>query len=406
MAIDSKVVITGMNIISSLGLSAAENWENMVQGKSGVKRITLFDPSGLETQIAAQVPDSFEEFAATKVKKRKSSQMTRVTRMCFVCAKDTIEQEAIDFEDFDKSRVAVILGVVNAGNSSIEGKEPSRNSILKGMNNAMSAWISMQYGLSGPSYTVATACSSSAYAIGLGYDLIKSGRADMVICGGADSTINPEEIAGFNQLFALSTHNDEPAKASKPFSEDRDGFVIGEGAGIMIIESEESAKKRKATIYGELAGYALTTEGYNIMAPKKDGEGMAETMEKAMTDSGVEKSEVDYISAHGTSTTLNDLYETMAIKKAFGNRASSIAVSSQKSMIGHTVGAAGVIEGIVAVLSIKNKLLTPTINLDQPDPDLDLDFVPNVSREAEIRVALSNSFAFGGHNATLVFRGY
>jgi len=406
MSKDNKVVITGMNIISSLGLNVAENWENMIQGKSGVKRITLFDPSGLETQIAAQVPDTFEEYAATKVKKRKSRQMTRVTRMCFVCATDAIEQEVIDFEGFDKSRVAVILGVVNSGNSSIEGKEPSRNSILKGMNNAMSAWISMQYGLSGPSYTVATACSSSAYAIGLSYDLIKSGRADMVICGGADSTINPEEIAGFNQLFALSTQNDEPAKASKPFSENRDGFVIGEGAGIMILESEESAKKRKATIYGELAGYALTTEGYNIMAPKKDGEGMAETMEKAIIDSGEEKSNVNYISAHGTSTTLNDLYETMAIKKVFGDRASSIAVSSQKSMIGHTVGAAGVIEGIVSVLSIKNNLLTPTINLDQPDPDLDLDYVPNQSRKADVSVALSNSFAFGGHNATLVFRKY
>ncbi len=395
-----------MNIISSLGMSLKENWENMVNGKSGVKRITLFDPSGLETQIAAQVPDSFEEYAAGKVKKRQSGQMTRVTRMCFVCAKDTIEYEAIDLEGFDKNRVAVILGVVNTGNSSVEDTPVSRNSILKGMNNAMSAWISMQYGLTGPSYTVATACSSSAYAIGLGYDLIKSGRADMVITGGADSIINPEEIAGFNQLFALSTVNDEPGKASKPFSEDRDGFVIGEGAGIMLLESEESAKKRKATIYGEVAGYALTTEGYNIMAPKKDGVGMAETMEKAIEDSGIKKSEVDYISAHGTSTMLNDLYETMAIKKVFGERASSIAVSSQKSMIGHTVGAAGVIEGIVSALSIKNNTLTPTINLEKPDPDLGLDYVPNVSRKAEIKIALSNSFAFGGHNATLVFRQY
>jgi 3-oxoacyl-[acyl-carrier-protein] synthase II len=406
MADKNKVVITGMNIISSLGLSLTENWENMLNGKSGVKRITLFDPSSLETQIAAQLPGAFEDYAAGKVKKRQSSQMTRVTRMCFVCAKDAVEQAEIDFESFDKSRIAVILGVVNTGNSSVEETPLSRNSILKGMNNAMPAWISMHYGLTGPSYTVATACSSSAYAIGLGYDMIKSGRADMVICGGADSTINPEEIAGFNQIFALSTQNGEPAKASKPFSEDRDGFVIGEGAGIMILESEASAKKRKATIYGELAGYALTSEGYNIMAPKKNGEGMAETMEKALQDSGIERSEVDYISAHGTSTMLNDLYETMAIKKVFGDRASSISVSSQKSMIGHTVGAAGAIEGIVSVLSIKNKLLTPTINLNKPDPELDLDFVPNQSREKNIRIALSNSFAFGGHNATLVFREY
>jgi len=406
MANSEKVVITGMNMITSLGLNLEENWENMLAGKSGVRKITLFDPSGLETQIAAQVPDAFEEYAATQLKKRQSRQMTRVTRMCFVSAKDAVEKEMIDFNDFDKSRVAVILGVVNTGNSSIEGNEISTNSILKGMNNSMSAWISMEYGLTGPSYTVATACSSSAYAISLGYDLIKSGRADMVITGGADSIINKEEIAGFNQLFALSTQNNEPEKASRPFSADRDGFVIGEGAGIMILESENSARKRNAAIYGEVAGYGLTTESYNIMAPKKDGEGMAETMEKALADSGVNKTEVDYISAHGTSTTLNDLYETKAIKKVFGDRSEKIAVSSQKSMIGHTVGAAGVIEGIVSVLSIQNNILTPTINLDKPDPDLDLDYVPNLRRKADIKIALSNSFAFGGHNATLVFRKY
>lgn len=403
---DNKVVVSGMNVISSLGLNLNENWENLIAGQSGVRRISRFGSSDLETQIAAQVPDSFDEHASQRVKKRQSGQMTRVTRMCFVCAKDAVETEKIDFEVFDKSRVAVILGVVNTGNSSVEKSDDSRNSILKGMNNAMAAWISMEYGLTGPSYTVATACSSSAYAIGLGYDLIKSGKADMVITGGADSIINPEEIAGFNQLFALSTQNDEPKKASKPFSEDRDGFVIGEGAGIMILESEMSAKKRNAIIYGELAGYALTTEGYNIMAPKKDGLGMAETMEKALINSGIEKSEVDYISAHGTSTMLNDLYETKAIKKVFGDGISKIAVSSQKSMIGHTVGAAGVIEGVVSVMSIKNNILTPTINYEKPDPELDLDYVPNKSRKAEVKVAISNSFAFGGHNATLVFRKY
>ncbi len=403
---ENKVVITGMNIISSLGLNLEENWKSIVQGKSGVGRITLFDPSGLETRIAAQVPDSFEEYATGKIKKRQSRQMTRVTRMCFVCAKDAVEQENIDFDQIDKSRVAVILGVLNTGNSSVEGTQISRDSILKGMNNAMPAWISLEYGLTGPAYTVATACSSSAYAIGLGYDLIKTGKADMVITGGADSIINPEEIAGFNLLYALSTQNDEPEKASKPFSNDRDGFVIGEGAGIMILESEKSAKARNAVIYGELAGYALTSEAYNIMAPRKDGEGMAETMEKALTVSGIDKTEVNYISAHGTGTMLNDLYETMAVKRVFGERAYKIPVSSQKSMIGHTVGAAGVIEGIVTALSIKNGLLTPTINLENPDPDLDLDFVANAGRKAELRVALSNSFAFGGHNATLVFRKY
>ena len=404
MAENERVVITGMNIISSLGLNLAENWKRLARGESGVRRISLFDPSGLETQIAAEVPGFFEEYAAGKIKKRQARQMTRLTRICYVCAKETVEQAAIDFENMDKSRVAVILGVLNSGNSSVEGTEIDRSSILKGMSNAMPAWISMEYGLTGPSFTVTTACSSSAYAISLGYDLIKSGKADMVIAGGADTTVNPEEIAGFNKLYALSTQNDKPEKASRPFSADRDGFVIGEGAGIMILESETSARNRKAVIYGELAGYGLTTESYNIMAPKKDGAGMAETMEKALADAGIDKSEVDYISAHGTGTTLNDLYETMAVKTVFGDRAYQIPVSSQKSMIGHTVGAAGAIEGIVTVLSMQNNFITPTINLDQPDPDLDLDYVPITGREAEINVALSNSFAFGGHNATLVFR--
>lgn len=391
-------------MISSLGLNADESWNNMVHGKSGVKRITAFNPLQLQTQIAANVPDSFEIHSQERIKKRQARQMTRVTRMAIVCVKDLISKENIDFEGFDKTRCAVILGVVNTGNSSLEREVNTKNNIIKSMNNAIPAWISMEYKLLGPSYTIATACASSAYAIAAGYDLIKIGKADLVIVGGADSIINPEEIEGFNALFALSTENDIPEKASKPFSKNRDGFVIGEGAGMMILESEASAKARQATIYSELAGYGLTTEAFNIMAPMADGEGMARTMETAILHAGIKKDEVDYISAHGTSTTLNDSYEVMAIKNVFGKHAQSIPVSSQKSMIGHTVGAAGVIEGIVTVQSILNETITPTINLDEPDPELDLDFVPNKARKQKINIALSNSFAFGGHNATLVFR--
>jgi 3-oxoacyl-[acyl-carrier-protein] synthase II len=401
---NNKVLITGLNVISSLGLNLQSNWENVLRGKSGIKRITLFDPSGLQTQIAAQVPDEFEEYAARKVRKRLARQMTRVTKMCYLCALDAVENSGINFENFDKSRCAVILGVVNTGNSSVEKDTDAKNRIIKGMNNAMSAWISIEYGLTGPNYTVATACSSSAYAIGLGYDLIKSGQADIVITGGADSIINPEEISGFNELFALSIENDPPEKASKPFSKNRDGFVIGEGAGIMILESEVSAKARHAQVYAEVAGYSFTNEAYSIMAPMKDGEGMAHTIELAIKNSGINKAEVDYINAHGTATTLNDKYETLAIKKVFGDRAYHIPVSSSKSMIGHTVGAAGVIEGAISVLSVLYNKLPPTINLDEPDPELDLDYVPNHSRDQNVRVALSNSFAFGGHNVTLVFR--
>ena len=402
----NRVLITGLNVISSLGLDLQSNWDNLLLGKSGVKRITLFDPSALQTQIAAQVPANFEEYAEGKIKKRLARQMTRVSRICFLCAQDAIAKSDINFENLDRSRVAVILGVVNTGNSSVEKDTDAKNRIIKSMNNAMSAWISIEYGLTGPSFTVSTACASSGYAIGLGYDMIKNGRADVVIAGGADSIINPEEISGFNELFALSVENNPPEKASKPFSKNRDGFVIGEGAGIMILESESSAKVRNARVYGELAGYAFTNEGYNIMAPKKDGEGMAQTMELAIKNSGIDKSEIGYINAHGTSTTLNDKFETMAIKSVFGDHAYQIPVSSNKSMIGHTVGAAGVIEGTFTVLSVLHGKLPPTINLDESDPELDLDYIPNVLREKSINAALSNSFAFGGHNVTLVFRKY
>lgn len=401
----NKVVITGMSVISSLGLDLQSNWDNLVAGKNGVKRITLFDPDGLQTQIAAQVPDEFEAYASGYIRKRNAEQMTRVTRMCYVCAADAVKHAGIDFETHDKSRCGVILGVVSTGNTSSEHGTTTKNRILKNMNNAMSAWISLEYKLRGPNFTVASACASSAYAIGLGYDLIRSGGADIVIAGGADSIINREEIEGFNEIYALSVNND-PETASRPFSRDRDGFVIGEGAGILVLESEESAKRRNAIIFGEIPGYAVTSEAYNIVAPMKEGEGIAQTISTALEHAGVKPEEVDYINAHGTSTILNDMYETMAIKKVFGHHANRVPVSSTKSMIGHTVGAAGAIESIVALMSIHTGIIPPTIHLDDPDPSLDLDYVPNKARKHTVNCAISNSFAFGGHNATLVFKKY
>jgi 3-oxoacyl-[acyl-carrier-protein] synthase II len=399
-----KVLVTGMNIISSLGFDLKTNWDNLVAGKSGVKKISLFDAADNITKIAAQVPPEFEDISRQYVKKRAGSQMTRVTRMCFVCSKMAIEQSGLNFDLLDKARCGVILGVVNAGNSSSEKETTPQNTIFKSMTNAMAAWISLEYQLEGPAFSVNTACASSAYAIGLACDMIRNGQADVMIVGGADSIVNKEEIAGFNSLYALSVNNEFPEKASRPFSLNRDGFVIGEGAGILVLESETFAKKRNAKIFGEVAGFALTSEAYNIMAPRMDGEGMAITMEKAIKDAGIHNDEVDYINAHGTSTELNDKYETMAIKKVFGDRAYQIPVSSSKSMIGHTIGAAGAIEGIITMLSIVHGILTPTINLDSPDPELDLDYVPNRSREKKINTAISNSFGFGGHNATLVFK--
>jgi 3-oxoacyl-[acyl-carrier-protein] synthase II len=401
-----RVVITGMNIISSLGIDLKTNWEKLVAGISGVKYITLFNASDNTTRIAAEVPPEFEEYSKAFIKKRAASQMTRVTRMCLVATKDAITASGVNFNEMDKTRCAIILGVVNTGNSSSEKDTTPQNTIFKSMTNSMPAWISMEYELMGPNFAINTACASSAYAIGLGYDMIRNGQADLVIAGGADSIINFEEINGFNSLYALSIANDPPEKASKPFSKNRDGFVIGEGAGVLILESEESAIKRKAHIHAEIAGYAFSSEGYNIMAPMKDGEGMAFTIEKAISSSGISKDEVDYINAHGTSTDLNDRYETLAIKKVFGERAYQIPISSSKSMIGHTIGAAGAIESVITIMSIENGIITPTINLDEPDPELDLDYVPNVARKKDIHVALSNSFGFGGHNATLVFRKY
>lgn len=395
-----KVVVTGCNIISSLGLDLKTNWENLLKGRSGVRKISIFDSSTLSTQIAAEFPEDFDNFVEEKIRKRTSSQMMRATKAGYVAASDLIDSLG-SFDSLDKTRCAVVLGVVSTGKLDNEPK----NRIIKGMNNAMSAWIAMKYKFEGANYTIATACSSSAYAIANGYELIKSGAADLVVVGGADSTINPEEIAGFNELFALSTNNREPEKASRPFSLNRDGFVIGEGAGILILESEEGAKKGGREILAEVAGYALTTECYNIMAPMEDGVGMARTMELALKNSKVSVEEVDYINAHGTSTLLNDKFETLAIKKVFKDRAYKLAVSSTKSMIGHTIGASGAIEAIVTVLSIKNKIVHPTINYTR-DPELDLDYVPDRARNMDIRVALSNSFAFGGHNATLVFRKY
>jgi len=399
-----RVVVTGMDMITSLGLDLETSWKNLTEGKSGVKKISLFDASENETRIAAEIPPEFEELWPNFIKKRSADQMTRITKACFVAAKKAVNMSGLDFETMDKNRCAVILGVVTTANTSSEKGTTHQNLILKSMNNAMSAWISLEYKLLGPNFTVACACASSAYAIGIGYDMIRSGVADVVIVGGADSIINKEEIEGFNGIFALSTENDVPEKASKPFSKNRDGFVIGEGAGVLLLESLSHAKARNANILAELAGYAVSSEAYNIMAPMKDGEGIAHTIDLALKNSGLQPSDIDYINAHGTSTNLNDKYETLAIKKVFGDIAYKIPVSSSKSMIGHTIGAAGAIELVITIQSMLQGIITPTINLDEPDPELDLDYTPNVARKKEINCAMSNSFAFGGHNAVLVIK--
>jgi len=403
---ENKTVITGMGMINALGNTMEESFKKMLEGVSGVKKITLFDPSELETKIAAQVDDSFLEKAKELIKKRERGKMTRLTQMALVAADEAVKDSGIDFESCDKSRVAVIMGIVTTAYSDVEKEQSESNSIVKSMPNAPSAWISIRYGLKGPNFNVSTACASSAYAIALGQQLIHSGFADVVIAGGADSHIQKEYIKGFNQIMTLSVKNEDPETACCPFSRNRDGFVMGEGAGIMILESEVHAKKRNARIYAEAGGCAITSDAGDITAPQADGVMMAKTMEIAMEQAGVKPEDIDYINAHGTSTYLNDKYETMAIKSCFGLHAKNLYVSSTKSMIGHTVGASGVIEGIVTVLTMNRGVITPTINYKDPDPELDLNYVPNLPVKKEVKMAISNSFGFGGHNASILYKTY
>ncbi len=394
-----------MGLITSLGLDLKTSWDGLVAGRSGAKKITLFDASNHQTKFACELPADFDDYAKNHCKKYLAKQMTRSTKMCYVCAKQAVAAAGIDFANFDKSRCGVIFGTTGTGHSSQDILNDTKHLIIKTMSNAMAAWVSIEYNLEGPSYTIATACASASNAIASGYDLIKAGKCDLVIAGAGCSGVNADEIKGFNDLFALSTRNEEPEKASRPFSKGRDGFVMGEGAGILILEPEESARARGAEIHAELLGYSLSSEAYNIMSPQKDGIGMAKTMEAALRECRINKEDVDYINAHGTSTSLNDRYETLAIKKVFGDLAYKIPISSVKSMIGHTISAGGGVEAVITVMSLKNNMITPTINYD-PDPELDLDYVPNTARQKGLRLALSNSFAFGGHNACLVLKKY
>jgi len=402
MPMQRRVVVTALNMVTALGVDLEASWNGLIAGKSGIGKITLFDSSNHETRIAGEVPGDFDDYARRHCSRRLANQMGRAVKMGYVCTKEAVVRSGIDFDAFDRSRCAVIFGAADTGHSSIHD---SKYWIIKTMPHGASAWISQEYQLEGPNFTISAACASSAYAIAYGYDLIAGNKADLVIAGGASSIINPEHLGGFNEVGALSVANDPPEKASRPFSVDRAGFVIGEGAGVLVLESEESATARGATISAEVAGYALTSEAYNIMAPRPGGVGMAKTMRMALTNAGIAREQVDYINAHGSSTPLGDKYETVAIKEVFGARAYDIPVSSVKSMIGHTAGACGAIEAAVTVMSIRHSVLTPTINYT-PDPELDLDYVPNDARKCDVNIALSNAFAFGGCNATLVLRNY
>lgn len=396
-----RTVVTGVGLLSPVGLTTDESFENLYQGVSGARVIDLFDASSHGTHFACQLPVGFAGLEKKYASRRFGRQTVRHTRIGFIAVKQMLEKYPIAVETLNKRKLAVSLGVSGAG---VDGDKNDQWEIVKSMVNALPAWVSIELGFEGPSFAVATACASSADAIAHAWRLIQTGEADLVITGGADAPITDRVLSGFGHLMALSSRNDAPTRASRPFDAGRDGFVLGEGAGVLILESEAHAQARGATILAELRGFAASSEANNIMAPKEGGEGMAVTMRDAIAHAGLTPDDIDYVSAHGTSTQHNDLSEGLAMTRVFGERYRQVPISSQKSMIGHSIGAAGGMEAVVSVLSLLHQRLTPTLNQESLDPRLEgLDTVPNVGREASVRHLLSNSFAFGGHNCTLVF---
>ncbi|MFH1783916.1 MAG: beta-ketoacyl-ACP synthase II [bacterium] len=409
----TRVVITGLGIISPIGIGKDAFWASCVAGKSGVGKLTFFDASQYACQIDAEVKDfNPEDF----IEKKKIRRMDRFAQFGFAAAKLAVEDSKIDFGKDDPYRAGIIIGSGIGGLSTLERehtsliqKGPGRISpflIPMMISNIAAGEVAIHYGLRGVNYSVTSACATSAHAIGDALRMIQYGSADVILAGGSDASITPIGFGGFCAIKSLSTRNDEPQKASRPFDKDRDGFVMGEGAGVMVLESMEHALKRGATIYAELAGYGATDDAYHITAPSPDGQSAAKAMEIAMQDACVKPQEVDYINAHGTSTILNDKTETLAIKNVLGEHAKKVSISSTKSMTGHLLGAAGVVELSACVMSIESGVIAPTINYETPDPECDLDYVPNKAREKQVNVAMSNSFGFGGHNAVVVVKKY
>jgi 3-oxoacyl-[acyl-carrier-protein] synthase II len=416
-----ETVITGIGMVSALGLGRRENWENLCAGRSGVGPVLGFDTSTLPVRIASQVPGAFEDYMAAHFPRSVMKRTARFSQLCLAAARMAIEDGGLDLEREDRTRIGVVVGNQGYGIKLIDeeiaraaarggGTSPSQwwqldldpMAVLKIMGNCCVAQVSIQFGLTGPTMTVGMACASGAAAMCIADDLLQLGRADVVVVGGTEALVSPFPLLGFGKLTALSARNTEPERASRPFDRERDGFVLGEGAGMMLLETAAHARRRRADVYARLLGHAMTSEAFNLTAPAHDGAGMARTMSEAMRHAGVAPDEVYYVSAHGTSTQLNDFCETHGIRRAFGEHARRLWVSSQKSMLGHTISASGAIETAVTALTLKEGVVTPTINYEHPDPGCDLDYVPNAARERRGRVALSNSFGFGGHNVSLV----
>lgn len=408
-----RVVITGLGAISPVGNTAAEFWQALLAGKSGIGPITRFDAAEYDAKIAGEVKD-FEPTAF--IDKKEARRMDRFTQFAIAAAKMALDDSGIDLAQADKSRIGSFVGSGIGGMDTLH--DQYKNLFEKGPNrvspffipmmiaNMAAGQVSIAFGLQGPSSCVVTACATGTNCIGDAMKVIQRGDADVMVAGGTEAAISPAGMAGFCAMKALSTRNDEPEKASRPFEKDRDGFVMGEGAGIVVLESLEHALARGARIYAELAGYGTNADAYHVTAPAPEGAQAARCMELAIKDAGLQITDIDYINAHGTSTPLNDKNETLGIKRLFGDHAKNLAVSSIKSMTGHLLGAAGGIECVATALTVLNDMMPPTINYDNPDPDLDLDYVPNQARAKVVKVALSNSFGFGGHNATLLVKKF
>ncbi len=402
-------MITGLGVISSIGLGKNAFWESLRQGHSGVSRIEAFDPSEFTTQFAGEIKNfNPGDFIDAKRLRR----MDRTSQFAVACAKMAVQDAGIDLHCNGRDKTGVIIGTAMAGHGYI--LEQHRTLMQKGpmkinpftalasFPDACASNVSIELGVTGPSFSIATACSSASDAGGYAFEAIRSGTVDFLIMGGAEASIYPGILAAFCVARALSTRNEEPQKASRPFSRDRDGFVLGEGAGMLVLEEYEHAKKRGAHIYAEILGHGMTCDAYHMTAPDPEGKEAVRAMQMAMRNAGVTAEEIDYINAHGTSTVLNDKTETMILKKVFGSKASGIPISSTKSMIGHLIGAAGSVELIATILAMENAEVPPTINYTVPDPECDLDYVPNKARKMPIKIAMKNSFGFGGKNSILI----
>jgi 3-oxoacyl-[acyl-carrier-protein] synthase II len=408
-----RVVITGLGVLSPVGIGKEAYWQALLRGQSGIDRLTRFDSSSYDSKIAGEVKDFVpEQFLERKEIRR----MDRFAQFGVAAAKLAVGDAALEIGEEDPESIGVVIGSGIGGietlceqHSVLLNKGPNRISPLfipMIISNMAAGQIAICLGPKGPNITLVTACASGTNAIGEAYLMLQRGAVEVVLAGGTETPIVPVAMAGFCSMKAMSTNNDEPQRASRPFDKNRDGFVISEGAGVLVLETLGHASARGARVYGEVAGYGCTADGYHITAPESEGTEAARAIRIALEDAGISPDRVDYVNAHGTSTELNDKIETLAIKKVLGDHAYKVPVSSTKSMIGHSLGAAGALEAIACALSVSTDWVHPTINYEQPDPECDLDYVPNQARQCPVRVAVSNSFGFGGHNAVLVFKKF